>query len=276
MYRSILFFFLSFALVFSENNIYSWVGKIPKPWELSQKGLDAYLKVFHKKFPDFQDRLIALNLWRVGTPYGIFCLGEEKGSDMDPIIRIDTSDCTVHVLTTIAYAESKSCNEAKNKMIKLHYKPDENGLVQPSYKSRWHYTSDRLLNNRYTPDITLKIVSPNITENVQIELNKKQNGTQFLDLDWTSKQSLNFIPTDKINKDILDKLPKICGVAFVKKSYFKNGIVIAHEGYIINQESLIHASSKKKMTVNVDFLTYLYEDEHTRFDGVMFYDIQQL
>ena len=149
-------------------------------------------------------------------------------------------------------------------------------MVEPSYKSRWHYTSDRLLNNRKTPDITLKIVSPNITENVQIELNKKQDGTQFLDLDWTSKQSLNFIPTTKINKDILDKLPKICGVAFVKKSYFKNGIVIAHEGYIINQKSLIHASSKKKMTVNVDFLTYLFENEQARFDGVMFYDIQQL
>ena len=47
----------------------------------------------------------------------------------------------------------------------------------------------------------------------------------------------------------MDKLPRICGVAFVKKSYFKNGIVIAHEGYVINNKNLIHASSKEKMTV---------------------------
>ncbi len=276
MYIKLFYIFLPIIISSADIDSFEWVQTLPDPWELKENQLNYFLPQFHNHFPDYQDRLIALNLWRVGTPYGIFCLGEEKGSDTDPIIRIDTSDCTVHVLTTIAYAESRSCNEAKNTMIKIHYKPDENGLVEPSYKARWHYTSDRLLNNSKTPDITLKIVSQNITENVQIELNKKQDGTQFLDLDWTSKQSLNFIPTTKINKDILDKLPKICGVAFVKKSYFKNGIVIAHEGYIINQKSLIHASSKKKMTVNVDFLTYLFENEQARFDGVMFYDIQQL
>ena len=72
-------------------------------------------------------------------------------------------------------------------------------------------------------------------ETIQIEINRKIDGTQFLDLDWTSKESIKYIPSTKINQRILDKLPDICGVAFVKKSYFKNGIVIAHEGYIINK-----------------------------------------
>ena len=134
MYKSLLFFFLSSFLVLSENNVYSWVGKIPKPWELSQKDLDFYLQTFHKKYPDVHERLIAMNIWRVGTPYGIFCL-EEKGYDKDPIIRIDTSDCTVHVLTSIAFAKGKSFNEARNAMISLHYKPDENGKIEPTYKS---------------------------------------------------------------------------------------------------------------------------------------------
>ena len=78
-----------------------------------------------KKYPNFHERLIALNFWRVGTPYGIFCLGEEKGFDKDPIIRIDTSDCTVHVLTSMAFAKGKSFDEARDAMISLHYKPDE-------------------------------------------------------------------------------------------------------------------------------------------------------
>ena len=156
-----------------------------------------------------------------GTPYGIFCLGEEKGIDTDPIIRIDTSDCTVHVLTTIAYAESKSVEEAREKMIQIHYKPDENGLVEPNYKSRWHYTSDRLLNNAKTPDITSKIAPAYLAETIQIEINRKIDGTQFLDLDWTSKESIKYIPSTKINQRILDKLPDICGVAFVKKVILK-------------------------------------------------------
>lgn len=275
MYKSLLFFFLSSSLVLSENNVYSWVGKIPKPWELSQKDLDFYLQTFHKKYPDFHERLIAMNIWRVGTPYGIFCLGEEKGYDKDPIIRIDTSDCTVHVLTSIAFAKGKSFNEARNAMISLHYKPDENGKIEPTYKSRWHFTSDRLLNHSKTPDITFRICNPTELETIEIELNKKQNGKQFLDLGWTSKELINFIPLEKVNQNILNKVPKICGVAFIKKSYFKNGIVIAHEGYLINRKNLIHASSKEKMTVNVDFFTYLFEKEKGRFDGVMFYDIKE-
>lgn len=273
MYKSLLFPLFSFVIVFSENNPYPWVEKIPKPWELSQKDLDTHLKVFHKKFPNFHERLIALNIWRVGTPYGIFCLGEEKGFDKDPIIRIDTSDCTVHVLTTIAFAEGESFNEARDAMINLHYKPDNNGKIEPTYKSRWHFTSDRLLNHSQTPDITSSICTFTDLETVEIEINRKQNGTEFLDLDWTSNQLVSFIPISKIDEDILEKLPKICGVAFVKKSYFKNGIVIAHEGFIINKKNLIHASSKENRTVNVDFLSYLFGNGPSRFDGVMFYDI---
>lgn len=275
MYKSFLLFLFSLSITFSDDNLNSWIKQIPKPWVLSQKKLDTYLKDFHKKFPNFHDRLIALNFWRIGTPYGIFCLGEERGFDKDPIIRIDTSDCTVHVLTTIAFAESESFNEAHHSMIKLHYKPDKNGKIEPTYKSRWHFTSDRLLNHSRTTDITSTICPSSDLVTIEIELNRKENGKQFLDLGWTSKELINFIPVKKINNQIMQKLPKICGVAFVKKSYFKNGIVIAHEGYVINKKNLIHASSKEKMTVNVDFLAYLSEKKEDQFDGVMFFDIKE-
>jgi hypothetical protein len=53
-----------------------------------------------------------------------------------------------------------------------------------------------------------------------------------------------FIPSEKINENILLKLPQVCGLAFVKREYFKLGIVIAHEGYLIDQTNLIHASSE--------------------------------
>ena len=261
--------------IYANQSSYKWTESLPDPWTLSNEQLDLYLPRFHKMHPDYHDRLIALNLWRVGTPYGIFCLGEEQGVDTDPIIRFDTSDCTVHVLTTIALAESNSFQHAKDAMINIHYKPDQYGTSTPSYRSRWHFTSDRLLNHSKTPDITFRICNPTELETIEIELNKKQNGKQFLDLGWTSKELINFIPLEKVNQNILNKVPKICGVAFIKKSYFKNGIVIAHEGYLINRKNLIHASSKEKMTVNVDFFTYLFEKEKGRFDGVMFYDIKE-
>jgi hypothetical protein len=59
----------------------------------------------------------------------------------------------------------------------------------------------------------------------------------------------------------------------VKREYFKLGIVIAHEGYLIDQTNLIHASSEFGQTVNMDFLNYLTSDEKPRFNGVIFYRI---
>jgi len=271
--RTIVYIVLIFIIACVSNDPFKWVHALPDPWNLSERQLNLYLPQFHNKFPDYKNRLIALNLWRVGTPYGIFCLGEGKGIDPDPIIRIDTSDCTVHILTTMALAESQNFKKAQEEMIDLHYKPDNEGRKKPTYKSRWHYTSNRLLNNPRTPDITSKLAPSDLMESVQIEINRNQNGTEFLDLDWTSNQLVSFIPISKIDEDILEKLPKICGVAFVKKSYFKNGIVIAHEGFIINKKNLIHASSKENRTVNVDFLSYLFGNGPSRFDGVMFYDI---
>ena len=255
---------------------FKWVDTIPDPWLLSETEFEFYLPQFHERFPNYHDRLKALNLWRVGTPYDLFCLGEESGKDNDPLLRADSSDCTVHVLTTLAFAESFTWQNARDAMVDIHYKMDENGEKKPTYISRWHYTSDRLLHHDRTVDITSSVAHENDLEKVEIELNKKQDGSEFLDLNWSSNETIKFIPTVKITENILLNLPAVSGVAFVKKSYFKMGIVIAHEGYLIDQTNLIHASSEYNRTVNVDFLSYLFNDGDPRFDGVMFYKINPI
>ena len=252
---------------------FKWVDTIPDPWLLTETEFEFYLPQFHERFPNFHDRMKALNLWRVGTPYGLFCLGEESGIDPDPLLRADSSDCTVHVLSTLAFAESFSWQNARDVMVDIHYKMDENGEKKPTYISRWHYTSDRLLHHDRTVDITPSIAHEIDLEKVEIELNKKQDGSEFLNLNWSSNETIQFIPTVNITDNMLLNLPAVSGVAFVKKRYFKMGIVIAHEGYLIDQTNLIHASSEHKKTVNVDFLSYLFNDGEPRFDGVMFYKI---
>jgi len=257
-----------------ESNPFVWVDSLPDPWLLSESDFDSYLPKFQKKFPNYHNRLKALNLWRVGTPYGLYCLGEESGIDPDPLLRIDLSDCTVHVLTTIALAESYTWKNARVAIVDIHYKQDENGIKEPTYESRWHYTSDRLLHHDRTIDITSNISSQDDLETVEIELNKKQDGSEFLKLDWSSKEKFQFLPTEKITENLLSRLPSVCGIAFVKRSYFKMGVVIAHEGYLIDQSNLIHASSEFEKTVDVDFMDYLMKDGKTRFDGIMIYKIE--
>lgn len=261
-----LLFTFPFFLIIGCSNSNSWVDSLPKPWTLSEQQVSEILPQFHNNYPDFHDRLKAFALWQVGKPYEIFKLGEEIEPDTDPIIRLDVSDCTVHVLTSLAFSQSKSWIEARESMINIHYKDGK-----PSYKSRWHYTSDRIQENPFTQNLTNKLLNPTNLESVKIILNRKDDGSEFLDLGWDKSTLIQYIPNEHINGELLSKLPEICGVAFVKKAYFKMGIVIAHEGMIIDQKKLIHASSEYGETVNVDFMEYYFRDSGPLFDGIMIY-----
>jgi len=273
MNKASFLFFLFYLSCHGLSEKYTWVDTLPNPWTLSEKEFEKFLPQFQLRFPNYLNRIKALNIWRLDTPYGLYCLGEEVGEDKDPIIRNDSSDCTVHVLTTMAFAESSNYKEAKQAMQKIHYKKDEVGLNTPNYKSRWHFTLDRLLNNPKTIDITSSLVETDSLEIVIIELNRKENGEEFLKLNWTLKEKLNFIPIEKLNKNILNKLPEACGVAFIKKNYFKLGIAVAHEGFIVDNSILFHASSDSGKTVKVDLMNYIQVDNKYRFDGVMFFSI---
>ena len=132
------------------------------------------------------------------------------------------------------------------------------------------------MNNPYTVNITNKLASKNELEEIELTLNRKSDGSEFLKLDWNLNGRFKFIQTDFVDNQLLKKLPQVCGVAFVKKSYNKNGILIAHEGFVIDQKFLIHASSASKKTIQEDLLYYLNSKKESKFDGVMFYKIRSI
>ncbi|SVC36331.1 uncharacterized protein METZ01_LOCUS289185 [marine metagenome] len=260
-----------FFLLLSCSNTNDWVNTLPKPWTLSESQVSEILPQFHQKFPDFHDRLKAFAQWQVGKPYEIFKLGEEVAPDPDPIIRLDVSDCTAHILTSLAFSQSISWDEAKESMITIHYKDGD-----PTYKTRWHYTTDRIQENSSTVNITNELVGVEQLESVEIILNRKEDGKEFLDLGWEKSTSIQYIPSNNINQEILQKLPHVSGVAFVKKTYFKMGLVVAHEGMIIDQKNIIHASSEYEKTVNIDFMDYYFRENGPLFDGVLFYSFHPM
>lgn len=252
-----------------------WINQLPHPWVISQEQMNEILPLFQERFPDFQTRLKYFALWRVGTPYEIFKLGEGVEPDPDPIIRYDVSDCTGHNLTTLAAAKSTSWDEALANMIDIHYKPDSNGVKQPTYISRWHYTVDRITRNPNTVDITQTLLPKADLDSVSITLNQKENGEEFLDLNWNRSMTAYYIPNSKITSELLAKLPAIVGVTFVKPKYFKMGIVMGHEGMIIDGTYLVHASQSAGETVKLDFLKYYFPEDGAFFGGIMIFEFKE-
>jgi len=269
-------YFWIFLFLIGCSESFNWVETLSKPWSLSEKEISEILPQFQQKFPDFHDRLKAFALWQVGKPYELFCLGEETGEDKDPIFRLDVSDCTVHVLTSLASVQSLTWNEAKINLINIHYKPNENGISIPTYKSRWHYTTDRIQDHPSTRNITLGLLPNDQLKTVTITLNKKTDGKTFLDLDWQKPTSIQYISSENLNSKVLENLPNVAGVAFVRESYFKMGLVVAHEGMVIDQKNIIHASAEYGETVSMDFMEYYFREEGPLFDGVLFYSFHPL
>jgi len=269
-------YFWIFLFLIGCSESFNWVETLSKPWSLSEKEISEILPQFQQKFPDFHDRLKAFAVWQVGKPYELFCLGEEAGEDKDPIFRLDVSDCTVHVLTSLASVQSLTWNEAKINLINIHYKPNENGISIPTYKSRWHYTTDRIQDHPSTRNITLGLLPNDQLKTVTITLNKKTDGKAFLDLDWQKPTSIQYISSENLNSKVLQNLPNVAGVAFVRESYFKMGLVVAHEGMVIDQKNIIHASAEYGETVSMDFMEYYFREEGPLFDGVLFYSFHPL
>lgn len=265
--KIILLILLLLVFTCSDN----WYTSLPNPWTLSEEQLSEILPQFYEHYPKFEDRLKAITLWRIGTPYEEFKLGEETPPDDDPLFRLDVSDCTVHVLTSLALTQSRSWAEAKENMIIIHYKEDEFGNLNPSYESRWHFTSERIHLSLHTYDITEALFDLGELKNVDISLNKKSDGTNLLDINWSNDLNLSYIPNNLIDQGFLRKLPKVCGVAFVRESYINNGLLVAHEGILLDRQNLVHASSEYGETVNVDFLDYYFKNGEPRFDGIMVY-----
>ena len=269
-------YFWIFLFLIGCSESFNWGETLSKPWSLSEREISEILPQFQQKFPDFHDRLKAFALWQVGKPYELFCLGEETGEDKDPIFRLDVSDCTVHVLTSLASVQSLTWNEAKSNLINIHYKPNEKGISIPTYKSRWHYTTDRIQDHPSTRNITLGLLPNDQLKTVTITLNKKTDGKAFLDLDWQKPTSIQYISSENLNSKVLQNLPNVAGVAFVRESYFKMGLVVAHEGMVIDQKNIIHASAEYGETVSMDFMEYYFREEGPLFDGVLFYSFHPL
>lgn len=252
-----------------QSNGWAWLDTLPEPWTLTEDEVSQLLPEFQRYFPNFQERLKAMTIWRVGTPYEIYRLGEEVEPDPEPIIRVDVSDCTGHILTTLSLAQSRSWEQARENMIAIHYRPDEAGRRTPSYESRYHYTTDRITANPSTVDITRTLLPAMELKSVDITLNHKENGSEYLELGWSRKVTAYYIPNGKIDRNLLARLPEVCGVAFVKPDYFKLGVVVGHEGMIIDRKDLIHASQYEGKTVRVDFIKYYFPEDGPVFDGIM-------
>ena len=227
------------------------------------------LERLRRHYPDFQQRLRAIVLLRVGTPYVLGCLGEGRGRDAKPVFRLDESDCTVNILTSAALAHASDWKQACAMMMRLNYYPTAPGVNPVHFANRIHFTSDRLLTSRYFS--VLHVVPRSQEVPVTLTLNRKAGGGHLIDIPWTKRVTISYVPDRFVTRSVLARLPRyVAGVAFVRRKMFPLGVIVAHEGAIVDRHRLVEADSIRRRTISVDFLTYLHRTSDW-FDGVIFF-----
>lgn len=251
---------------------WQWVDDQKKLYELTPTETNLILKELQELFPNKTERLKALSFLRLGTPYLLGCLGEETGRDKDPIFRLDVTDCTVFVLTNVALLHSQTIKEAKAVMQSLNYRPNS----EMTFENRLHFTTDRNMTSPYFRDITEQIAGSDKIKEKEVILNKiKPDDKRLIDIDWEKEIVIKYIPNEYITKDLLQELPEVVGVAFIKEGDEEIGLDVRHEGFLFDGELLFHASSAQGKVVSEDFFEYYFrEDNSPRFDGVILFEVK--
>ncbi len=248
---------------------WQWLENQEKLYNLNSRKVNLVLAEIQERFTDKGERLKALSVLRLGTPYQLGCLGEESGRDKDPIFRLDVTDCTVFVLTNVALVHSQTVEEAVIMMSDLNYRPNS----EITFENRLHFTTDRNEVSPYFKDVTQEVGGDKI-KTKKVVLNKKNNGQRLIDIDWQREIMIRYIPSEYITRDFFEKLPESVGIAFLKKGDEEIGLDVRHEGFLFEKNKLFHANSDKGKVVSEDFFEYYFKEKNNaRFDGVIFFEI---
>ncbi|MBC8182972.1 DUF1460 domain-containing protein [candidate division KSB1 bacterium] len=248
--------------------------------QLSVSEINQILTQLQKDCPDFEDRFRAITFKRLNTPYSLKPIGDGKCYDPNPVFNIATTNCTAFILTNVALASARTYQQAGSAMAYLNYYPVLSGQDPINYQNRIHYTTHRLLTSDYFYLITDSIANKSEQRTINLVLNRQKNGSHFLPIDWEGNVELNYIPRENIAKETLSRFPAVCGVGIIRKELFEKGIIIGHEGIVIDGEDFIHASLAAGKVVQENFYSYTQKrrkrDGKFVCDGIVVYKMKEV
>lgn len=235
----------------------------------SEADINLVLSGLAAQGADFPSRIRTLAAAYVGAPYIRNPLHDET-SDWFPF---RTVDCTMFVLCVTAFANSRSVAEAREHMRLLHYR---DGVV--GYGTRYHFTEDRITDpaNHYFTAVTEKCVRDQRSlRRVTVALNRKKDGA-YLFRDrlgtWSKTVTLSYLPRRKFRMELLDRVPAVCGIAFVKWADGRQGLLVGHEGLLIDGD-LYHASPDKGVCRVARYLERVFPN--SPWEGFMLFSINE-
>ncbi len=239
-----------------------------KIYALNPTQLDLLLYELQRRFPNKDDRLKAIATMYLGADY----YKEPFIDELKDPLPYRRTNCTMFVLYATTFLNSSNYEEALETIRWVHYK---GGVV--GYKNRYHFTSDRITDpdNKYFTDVTTNyVVDQSFIRELTLTLNVKQDGSLLFEGKlggWEKTITIKYIKRGDFTIDKLKKLPRSIGIAFVKKSNWPIGVIIGHEGILIDSD-LYHSSCPTLGLYKIE--DYLSESfPFSNWEGMMLFEI---
>jgi hypothetical protein len=178
----------------------------------------------------------------LNTPYQESTLIGSESLEEELVLNLGGLDCFTFIDYVEAMRLSSSFSEIKHNLAQVRYK---NGFV--SYRTRNHFFTDWAAHrSAFVRDATTEI-SNGRAKNMQKTLNRRNDGTYFLDGVAPVGRTITYIPTDEIDAPMLQNLKTGDYVGIYSGM---PGLDVSHVGIIIRAETslfLRHAASAKEL-----------------------------
>ena len=200
------------------------------------------------------DRIVALSSHFIETPYVADALIGDPQTAEQLVINLAGFDCYTLLDVIEALRRSADLNDFPEQLKQVRYR---GGMV--TYENRRHFFSDWVTGeSKRIGDVTAA-VGQGRTQVVVKQLNLKSDGTHWLPGIPMTRREISYIPTDKIDRDVISALQAGDYVGIYSD---QAGLDVSHTGLLVKgKESFVlrHASSRNSVrrVVDDDLLEYL-------------------
>jgi len=219
----------------------------------TEQELDRIIRTA-SEITDPGERITLLSEHFLNTLYEESTLIGSDHQEEELVIDLSGLDCFTFIDYIEAMRLSRSFSDFQDRLIKIRYR---GGRI--SYRTRNHFFSDwAAYRSAFVQDVT-KEIGKGTAKNILKTLNKKDDGTLFLNGVETVDRTITYIPTDEIDEAMLQQLRTGDYAGIYSASA---GLDVSHVGIIARAGAslfLRHASSSRDLrrTVEQDFRRYM-------------------
>lgn len=203
---------------------------------------------------DAGERIVYLSGQMLGTPYKESSLIGNKDTPEVFVIDLSGVDCFTYLEYVEAMRLSRSFFEFRTNLQKVRYKA---GKI--AFGARNHFFTDWSEYNTDLIDEVTETIGSDRTVRSEKLLNRKQDGTYFLEGIEPVPRSICYLPSESVSREICSLLKTGDYIGIYARS---PGLDVSHVGILIKEHNTMkfrHASSHEqyRKVVDEDFRSYL-------------------